>query len=104
MVREAWSLGYQPVFIHHRGYGGMRLTSGMTIGCGQWSDVHQVVEHVYNEYCKETKRKIFIVGFSLTGNWVALALGKKPEEMSRMVTACLCVQPPHWVANAYQHM
>lgn len=56
----------------------MPLTSGMTISSGQWSDVHQVVEYVFNEYCLETKRKLFVVGFSLSGNWVALALGKKP--------------------------
>lgn len=90
--------------MQYRGYSDIKLTSPMTMGCGQWKDVYEVVSYIYNEYCRATNRKLFVMGFSLGGNWVALALAKKSEEMKKMVTACVCLQPPHWVREAYHNL
>ena len=75
-VRQAYDRGYQPVVIQYRGASGMQLTSPMTYGCGQHTDVNESIEYIYQEYCSEIDRKIFALGFSLGGNWLGMGLAK----------------------------
>lgn len=75
-MRDAWEIGYHPVVIQYRGVSGIELTSPVTYGCGQYDDVIESIEYIYQEYCKEIDRKIFAIGFSLGGNWLGMGLAK----------------------------
>lgn len=101
--RRAFNLGYQPVLIQFRGASGVKLTSPKTYGCGQWQDVDETVSYIYDEYCKDIKRQIFAIGFSLGGNWLALGLGKS-ERLNKMITASACIESPLVIPNAFKNL
>lgn len=102
-TRRAFDMGYQPVLVQFRGASGVKLTSPLTYGCGQWWDVEESVSYIYDEYCKDIKRQIFAIGFSLGGNWLALALGKS-EKLNSMISASSCVESPLVVSKAMNNL
>ena len=102
-TRRAFNLGYQPVLVQFRGASGVKLTSPKTGGCGQWWDVEEAVSYIYDEYCKEINRQMFAIGFSLGGNWLALALGKS-KKLNSIIEASACIESPLVVSKAMHNL
>lgn len=46
---------------------------------------------------------MFGIGFSLGGNWLALALGKS-EKLNKMMTAISVVESPLVISNAFYNL
>jgi len=77
--------------VHYRGAAGIELSSPKTYGCGEYPDVTEAINYIFEEYCREIDRKIFIMGFSMGGNWVGMALGKDIENFSDKIVAAACL-------------
>lgn len=101
--RRAFEQGYQPVLVQFRGASGVKLTSPKTYGCGQWQDVEETISYIHAEYCKDISRQLFTIGFSLGGNWVALALGKS-KKLNSMITASACIESPLIIPKALHNL
>lgn len=101
-AREAKANGYQPVLIQYRGSSGVELTSPMTYGCGQYQDVNEAIEYIFDEYCREIDRKIYAIGFSMGGNWLGMALGK--GKISDKIVAAACMQSPIKMRESFLNM
>ena len=82
----------------------MPLTSPVTYGCGQYSDVIESIEYIYQEYCSEIDRKIFALGFSLGGNWLGMGLAKHKYGLKNRVTAAALWQSPTIFAKASENL
>ena len=82
----------------------MQLTSPMTYGCGQHSDVNESIEYIYQEYCSEIDRKIFALGFSLGGNWLGMGLAKHKYGLKNRVTAAALWQSPTIFEKATENL
>jgi len=102
--REGWARGYHPVLLQYRGMSGIKFTSPLLYGCGQYQDVIQAINHIHEEYCKEIDRKIFAAGFSLGGNWLGMALCKDKRGLSDKITASCCMECPTKVSASYKNM
>ena len=63
-------------------------------GVGEYKDLIESIDYIYEEYCKHNDRKIFAIGFSLGSNWLGMALGKHKYGLSDKVLASACVQCP----------
>lgn len=103
-MRDAWELGYHPVVIQYRGVSGIELTSPVTYGCGQYDDVIESIEYIYQEYCKEIDRKIFAIGFSIGGNWLGMGLAKHKNGLQNRITACALWQSPTILKSATDNL
>jgi len=79
------------------------LTCPSTYGVGQWKDVVETINYIHSEYCRDINKKIFAIGFSLGGNWLALALGKTPE-LNSIISAASCIQPPIDVPRSFENI
>lgn len=92
--RDAWNAGYQPVLVLHRGFDGRLLDHHHLIGFAEWKIVYEVVDQLHAAYCEHTDRKLFMLTYSLSGNWAALALAFKAKELKSKITAAMLIQPP----------
>ena len=65
---------------------------------------YDVVTHLHADYCRESGRKLFVVTYSLSGNWAGLALAFKNQELKSKVQAAVLVQPPLDVRRAMMNL
>mmetsp|Transcript_17731 Transcript_17731/g.30013 ORF Transcript_17731/g.30013 Transcript_17731/m.30013 type:complete len:340 (+) Transcript_17731:555-1574(+) len=103
-VRRAWKMGYQPVLVQYRGASGIELSSPKTYGCGEYPDVTEAIDYIFEQYCREIDRKIFALGFSMGGNWLGMALGKNMDNFQSKITAAACMQSPIKMRNSFLNM
>jgi predicted alpha/beta-fold hydrolase len=64
--------------------------------------VNEAIEYVFDEYCRETDRKIYAMGFSMGGNWLGMALAK--GQISNKIVAAVCMQSPAKMRQSFLNM
>jgi len=74
----------------------------MTYGCGQYQDVNEAIDYIFEEYCQEIDRKIYAMGFSMGGNWLGMALGK--GHISDKIVAAACMQSPTKMRQSFLNL
>ena len=80
--------------MNYRGSSGVKMTSPVLFGSGDYDDVLESIEYVFQEYCREIDRKIFVIGFSLGGNWLGMSLGKHQNGLRDRIVAATLWQSP----------
>lgn len=66
----------------------------MFFGIGQYWDVTEAIDYIHEQYCAEIDRKIFAIGFSMGGNWLAMAMCKNKHNFKDKIVAAACVHTP----------
>ena len=87
--KDAWAAGYQPVVVLQRGFDNRTMDHYQTISFAEWKIVYEAVNQLHASYCRESGRKLFILTYSLSGNWAALALALKDMELKSKVAAAV---------------
>ena len=64
--------------------------------------MNEAIEYIFDEYCRETDRKIYAMGFSMGGNWLGMALGK--GQISNKIVAAVCMQSPAKMRQSFLNM
>ena len=64
--------------------------------------MNEAIEYIFDEYCRETDRKIYAMGFSMGGNWLGMALAK--GQISNKIVAAVCMQSPAKMRQSFLNM
>eukprot|EP01061_Rhynchopus_euleeides_P010949 TRINITY_DN20520_c0_g2_i1.p1 TRINITY_DN20520_c0_g2~~TRINITY_DN20520_c0_g2_i1.p1 ORF type:complete len:534 (+),score=115.65 TRINITY_DN20520_c0_g2_i1:154-1602(+) len=79
--------GYRPIVYNPRGRGGVNLDTPFLYSCGYTHDFRRVVQHVRSKVGPDAK--IFGVGFSMGGNYLAKYMGEEGEDCELSGACCL---------------
>ena len=75
----------------HRGFDGRKMDNHKFISASEYHIFYDVINRLHAEYCRESGRKLFVVTYSLSGNWAGLALALKNQELKSKVQAVVMI-------------
>ena len=72
--------GFDVAVVNYRGMAGSKLTTPLLHGFNSTGDIAEPLRYIYDNHCKGTKHKTFVLGFSMGAIILTNALAKIDRE------------------------